>query len=270
MSNSSMPCLDSLDAVSQVIAWARQAGQIALRYSRDAVPRRKPDQSFLTQADLEIEDFLAERIRSTFPDHGLISEEGARDQNNRSAAYLWVVDPLDGTTAFVQGLTGWGISIGLLYQRQPCFGLFYMPTLDDMTCTIDSNGVSRNGSSLHQTVRSDWGPKGFLAINASAHHDFQIDVQRTRTLGSVGANLVYTARGAAAAAFIPKARLWDLVAGAAIVTRAGGELRYLSGRAIDYMALLDGRLAPEPVIAGHPNLLAELPSLIRPRLHSGF
>jgi myo-inositol-1(or 4)-monophosphatase len=267
MCYSSVPCSDALDPakVDQVIVWARQVGQIALRYSQDVVPRRKPDQSFLTQADLEIEDFLAERIRSTFPDHGLISEEGTRGQNNRSAAYLWVVDPLDGTTAFVQGLTGWGISIGLLHRGRPCFGLFYMPLLDDMTYTTGSDGICRNGLSLHQTVRSDWGPKGFLAVNASAHRDFQIDVHRTRTMGSVSANLVYTARGAATAAFVPKARLWDLVAGAAILSGAGGELRYLSGKRIDYGQLLDGRLAPEPIVGGHPDLLVGLRNRIQPR-----
>ena len=267
MPNSNIPCLDSLDIVNvnQVIAWARQAGRIALHYSQNVIPQCKSDQSFMTRADVEIEEFLTDRIQSAFPEHGLIGEEGARGKNNASASYLWILDPLDGTTAFVQGLTGWGISIGLLHQGQPCFGLFYIPLLDDMTCTIGSNGIRQNGLSLHQTVRSDWGPKGFLAVNASAHRDFQINVHRTRTMGSVGANLVYTARGAAGAAFIPKARLWDLVAGAAIVTRAGGELRYLSGRSIDYMSLLDGRLAPEPIIAGHPHLLDELQNLIRPR-----
>lgn len=250
--------------MEQVVIWARQAGRMTLHYFDKVVFQYKSDQSFITRADLEIEDFLSDRIQSTFPDHGLVGEEGVRSNENQSTPYVWIIDPLDGTTAFVQGLTGWGISIGLLYQGQPCFGLFYMPLLDDMTCTIGSNGICQNEFNLHQTVRSDWGPKGFLAVNASAHCDFQIYVQRTRTMGSVGANLVYTARGAAAAAFIPKARLWDLVAGAAIVTKAGGELRYLSGKSVDYMKLLDGRLAPEPVIAGHPNLLAELPSLISP------
>ena len=64
---------------------------------------------------------------------------------------------------------------------------------------------------------------------------------------------------------IPKARVWDLVAGAAILAEAGGELRYLSGDRIDYLELVDGRLAREAVIAGHPDLLDELSSLIRPR-----
>jgi myo-inositol-1(or 4)-monophosphatase len=265
-----MPCsnllsVHALDAPDRLVEWARQAGQIALRYFNNVDPQYKPDQSFLTQADLEIEHFLTERIRATYQGYDLISEEGTRVEDGCPVSDVWAIDPLDGTTAFVQGLPGWGISIGLLHSGQPCFGLFYMPLLDDMIYTHENAGICRGRRNLHQAVRADWGQKGFLAISASAHHDFQINVRRTRALGSVGASLVYTARGSADAAFIPKARLWDLVAGAAILTRAGGELRYLSGRTIDYLQLLDGRLAPEPIIAGHPQLLAELPSLIRPR-----
>jgi fructose-1,6-bisphosphatase/inositol monophosphatase family enzyme len=78
----------------------------------------------------------------------------------------------------------------------------------------------------------------------------------------VGANLVYTARGSAVGAFLTKVRLWDLVAGAAILSRAGGELRYLSGQEIDYLQLLDGNLTPEPIIAGHPLMLEQLQQAI--------
>jgi fructose-1,6-bisphosphatase/inositol monophosphatase family enzyme len=80
--------------------------------------------------------------------------------------------------------------------------------------------------------------------------------------------LVYTARGIAAGAFIPQAYLWDLVAGVAILNRAGGEVRYLSGKMVDYQVLLDGRLTPEPIIACHPNLQAELRAAIRSRQSS--
>ena len=255
-----------LDVSDQLTDWARQAGQIALHHFKNVTFQSKPDHSFFTQADLEIERFLTDRIRTVYHNHGLISEEGTRIDDDDPTSDVWVIDPLDGTTAFVQGLPGWGISIGLLHEGQPCFGLFYMPLLDDMVYTNGCADVCHSGSNPRQIVRADWGRKGFLAVNASAHHDFRINVRRTRALGSVGANLVYTARGTAAAAFIPKARLWDLVAGAAILSRAGGELCYLSGRKINYLELLDGRLVPEPIIAGHPHFLAELPSLIRPRL----
>jgi fructose-1,6-bisphosphatase/inositol monophosphatase family enzyme len=147
--------------------------------------------------------------------------------------------------------------VGLLHDDRPCFGLFYMPLLDDMTCTAYPQ--ARSG------LRSEWGPRGFLAVSASSHRNFNIDVTYCRALGSASAGLVYTARGSATAAFIPKVRLWDLVAGAAILHQAGGEMRYLSGAAIDYAALRDGQLAPESVIAGHPCLLDGLQQAIQRR-----
>lgn len=253
----------SKDTIDQIIAWIRHAGQIALRYFDKVTPRYKPDQTFFTQADLEIERFLAEKIHSAFPDYGLIGEEGAKNGDSRSSPGLWTIDPLDGTTAFVQKLPGWGISLGLLDQGQPRFGVFYMPLLDDMTHTNGKNSAYNNGRRLHQTIQSNWEKKGFLAVNASAHRDFQINVQRIRALGSISASLVYTARGAATAAFIPRAYIWDLVAGAAILEKVGGEVRYLSGKKINYLQLLDGQLAPEPIVAGHPDLLNELKGLVR-------
>ncbi len=253
------------EAINQLILWARQAGEIALHYFRNINPQYKPNQSLLTQADLEIEYFLAERLRSVYPDFALIGEEASSDKPGHASPYAWVIDPIDGTTAFVQGLPGWGISLGLLHHGQPHFGLFYMPLLDDMTYTTHHNEVYCNGLPLSGTVRQNWGQKGFLAVNTAAHYDFQINIRRTRALGSVGANLIYTARGASVGAFIPKAYLWDLVAGAAILTQAGGELRYLSGRPVNYLGLLDGRLAPEPIIASHPTLQAELQAAIRPQ-----
>ncbi len=262
-SDSTLP--HSPDTLNQVITWARQAGQIAMRYFKNINPQYKPDRTFLTEADLEVEQFLAERIQAAYPGHTVIGEEGARDKNAQLSPDVWAIDPIDGTTAFVQGLPGWGISIGLLRQGRPDFGLFYMPLLDDMTYASGQGEVYCNERSLNGAVRRDWEQKGFLAVNSTAHYDFQINIKRIRAMGSIGANLVYTAQGAAAAAFTARARLWDLVAGAAILTGVGGELRYLSGKPVDYLELLDGRLTPEPIIAGHPQVLAQLPAAIRPR-----
>ncbi|MBN1891026.1 MAG: inositol monophosphatase [Thermoflexales bacterium] len=252
--------------IQQVADWVRQAGQIAMGYFGRVTPLYKADHSFLTQADLEIESFLVERLEAAFPAYGMVSEERAPEGARPLAREYWILDPLDGTTTFVQGLPGWGISLGLLCEGQPCLGMFYMPLLGDLTYTNDANSLYGSGERcLGLAVRHRWGDKSFLAINASAHRDYAIEFRRTRAMGSVGANLVYTARGAAAGAFVSKARVWDLVAGAAILARSGGELRYLSGKKVEYLPLLDGRAAPEPIIAGHPNLLDELQQLIQPR-----
>lgn len=254
----------SPQAVNEVVAWAKQAGQIALNYFQHVTPQRKPDNTFLTEADLEIEQFLVERLRSAFPEHGLIGEEGAHEEAG-AADYVWAIDPIDGTTVFVQGLPGWGISMGLLQAGQPRFGLFYVPLLDDLTYTKAQNEVYWNDQQLVDSLRRDWQNKGFLALTSTSHADFKIDVRYTRTLGSIGVGLVYAARGAATAVFSSDASLWDIAAGAAILAPLGGELRYLSGKTIDYATLLDGRRTPEPLIAGHPTVLNELQRLIRPK-----
>lgn len=249
---------------NQVIGWAKEGGEIALRYfNQIETIHYKADDSFVTQADLEIEKLLAAKIRAAFPDDGLVGEEGNRSQTDQER--LWAIDPIDGTTSFVQGIPGWGSCIGLLDKGRPVFGLFYMPLLDDATYTEGSEGVYCNRRDIRGAVRTGWENKGFLAVTARSHHNFEIKVRYTRTMGSAGSGLIYTARGSATAAFVPEAHLWDLVAGAAIINRAGGELRYLSGRPIDYLELLDGRLAPEPIIAGHPRILDELAPRIQPR-----
>ncbi len=258
MINSDPPLLNTPDPIDEIVALARQAGKIALRYFQKVNPVFKQDKTFVTKVDLEIEHFLVHKIKAVYPSHNIIGEEGIQNTNDSLSPHTWAIDPIDGTTAFVQGLPGWGVSIGLLHQGHPVFGLFYMPLLNDLTYTTHQGQVYCDGRLLRHSVRQDWGERSFLAINATDHYYFQIKTLHTRALGSIGANLVYTARGTAAATFIPKAHLWDLVAGAAILIRAGGELRYLSGRLIDYLELLDGRLVPEPIIAAHPDLQATL------------
>ncbi len=258
----SPPPLNHPDEIDQIVTLARQAGDISLRYFQKVNPKFKQDKTFVTQVDLEIEQFLVRKIRSIYPAHNIIGEEKTNQTDNNLSTPTWVIDPIDGTTAFVQGLPGWGISIGLLDHGQPSFGLFYMPLLDDVTYTTGQGYIFGGGRIWHQSVRENWGQKGFLAVNASVHCDYHIHTQRTRALGSIGANLIYTARGTAVGAFIPKAYIWDLVPGAAIINKLGGELRYLNGEPINYMDLLRAEMIPSPIIAAHPNMQPRLREVI--------
>ena len=256
----------SLD-IPQVRDWAFQAGKIALRYFDEVKSSKHSlETGPAGQADMEIEQYLIEQIRQVYPEHALIGEEGGPSEAASSKSTIWTIDPLDGTTVFNQGMVEWGIALGVLHQGQPAFGLFYMPATQEMFYTAGPETIGDTyGQPLRLVLRAEWGYKGFLATTASAHALFDINVRRTRAPGSVGVNLVYTARGTAAAAFLPKPCLWDIVPGAAILDRVGGVLRYLSGAPVDYLALLDGRSTPEPVLAGNPTLLAELQQKISPR-----
>jgi myo-inositol-1(or 4)-monophosphatase len=260
-----MSPLHNSELVDLIIRWLREAGQIALQLFENVGHVYKADRTLVTQADIEIEALLTERIEQTFPTHGLIAEESAGARVIKLSDIIWVIDPLDGTTAFSQGLPGWGTAIGILAEGEPIAGFYYMPLLNDLTYTTAQGEVYCNGRCLTATMHTDWGQKGYLALTAKAHTDFQIDIALTRALGSNGTSLIYTARGSATAAFLPKAYVWDLVAGAAIMNKLGGELRYLDGAAVNYWALLDGRLAPQPIVAGHPHVLKSLPNLIKLR-----
>ncbi len=248
--------------ISQVEAWIRTAGQMALQdFKSGKTVRDKSDDTLLTETDGKLEAYLTAVIHQTYPTHGFIAEEGTVQQSQSN--YLWAIDPLDGTTVFVKGLPGWGISLALFHNESPIFGMQYMPLLDDLSYAT-TEGAFCNGEPLVNSVAKDWRHNGFVAVTASAHQDFDIGVPRMRALGSISASLVYAARGTATAVFIPRAYLWDLAAGALMVQQAGGELRYLSGQPVILADLRDGQLNPEPIIAGHPQIVDELMTVIRP------
>lgn len=87
----------------------------------------KADGSLVTQSDQWADQEIRTRIADTFPDHGVISEEAEHIFPNTD--WCWVIDPLDGTTNFARGIPIWGISLGLLYQGTPVFGLIHLPPL---------------------------------------------------------------------------------------------------------------------------------------------
>ena len=108
---------------------AQEAGRIALRHFRQPldVANKLADGGFdpVTIADREIESFLVGRIRARFPDHGIVGEEhGALDGDSR---YSWIIDPIDGTRAFISGVPAWGILLGLRDAGRCIGGLMHQP-----------------------------------------------------------------------------------------------------------------------------------------------
>lgn len=105
------------------------AGKIALRYFRQdlAVDNKLRDGRFdpVTRADREIETFLRDRLRQAFPTYGVIGEEGGTTQG--TSDLNWIVDPIDGTKAFISGLPTWGMLLGLMQGTEPLAGLMYQP-----------------------------------------------------------------------------------------------------------------------------------------------
>lgn len=251
--------------IEQIMAWARESGVIALRHYRTGEARRKPDRSFVTAADEAIERLLRGYIMAAYPQHGIVGEEGRN--HNAAAEYVWAIDPIDGTGAFVSGLPIWGISIGLLRRGEPVLGCFYMPVLDEMY-TAPLDGPARfNGqpiTALHENLLDS---EAYICVPSNAHRRYAIDYPgKTRSFGSMAAYVIYVARGSAVGALIGTPKVWDIAAALAILRRAGGDARLLrSGERLDLQPMLGGKPAPGPVIVGSAPALAMLRERIRIR-----
>jgi myo-inositol-1(or 4)-monophosphatase len=126
MTASNMEITETLDFCRKLLV---EAGTIAIRYFRQdvAVDNKLSDGRYdpVTRADREVEAFLRERLRQAFPAHGVIGEEGGVTQG--ASELNWVIDPIDGTKAFISGLPTWGMLLGLMRGRQVVAGLMYQP-----------------------------------------------------------------------------------------------------------------------------------------------
>src|SRR3989338_779233 len=111
-----------------------EAGQIAIKfYDRGnvTVATKSYERDFVTEADIAVNDFLVDAIRKEYPDHQITSEE-LEEPINKGAPYEWVIDPIDGTSNFVDGIPLWGVIIALIQDWLQRLGGFYPPYCRDL------------------------------------------------------------------------------------------------------------------------------------------
>ncbi|HEY2773946.1 MAG TPA: inositol monophosphatase family protein [Candidatus Binatia bacterium] len=138
--------LESYAAVARKLA--ETAGAVSLRYFRNEfVTETKPDQTPVTIADRECERLMREQIRKACPDHGIIGEEEGSDRPD--ASYVWVLDPIDGTKAFVSGRPLFGSLIALCREGTPVVGIIHCPAVDDCWVGIENRPTTHNDMPCH-------------------------------------------------------------------------------------------------------------------------
>ena len=120
------------------------AGRRTLAYFQTRVqPDTKPDNTPVTVADREAEAVLRARIGRAFPSHGILGEEGG--ETIAAAPYRWILDPIDGTKAFVAGVPLYSVLVGVEVHGAPAVGVLYLPALGEMIAAADGIGCAWNG-----------------------------------------------------------------------------------------------------------------------------
>jgi myo-inositol-1(or 4)-monophosphatase len=128
---------------------AQQAGALAMRYFGAPMDiRDKSPNNPVSEADLAVDALLTNLLRTARPDYGWLSEETVDDQSRLSATKVWVVDPIDGTRAFIKAKPHFTVCIGLLDQGKPVIGVVFNPATGEMFEASLGGGARLNGISI--------------------------------------------------------------------------------------------------------------------------
>ena len=229
---------------------------------------RKADDSLVTQADTWADREIREAIATTFPTHGVLTEETEHLLPKND--WCWVVDPIDGTTNFTRGIPIWGISLGLLYQGTPVFGFVYLPQLQQTfhgywygnSGLTGPSGAFLNSQPIH--VSPDFPSKNHL-FNLCAR---SIDILKqpfpckVRMIGVASYNLLLVAAGASLGGVEATPKIWDIAAAWVILQAAGGVFVHLEPESVFPLEVnQDYGLRPFPCLASSSD---ELVSLFKP------
>jgi myo-inositol-1(or 4)-monophosphatase len=186
----------------------------------------------VTEADLVIDQIMKEELLQD--GEGWLSEETADDTDRLEHSRVWIVDPVDGTREFVDGIPEWCVSIGLIVDGSPVAGGILAPAADDLILGAVGHGVTLNGLSAGTTDTDDIRGALVLASRSEVKRGewerFYKSPISIRNMGSVAYKLGLVAAGLADATWtlVPKNE-WDVAGGAALVVAGGGEVRFLDG-----------------------------------------
>ncbi|MFC7051801.1 3'(2'),5'-bisphosphate nucleotidase CysQ [Hansschlegelia quercus] len=221
------------DPLAEIV---REAGAIALGYFKSGAERwTKADDSPVTEADIAVDRFLAARLPELAPGAGWLSEETADTTERLDKRLTWVVDPIDGTRAFIEGAPEWVVSVALVEDGQPVVGMVFDPCNDIAFIATRGGGAFRNGVRMATPNPAELsgakvgGPQALLGPLKS------YGVQKGRWHYALANRLVKVAAGDLDAALArPNAHDWDIAAAHLILEEAGAKLTGFDGAAPTY------------------------------------
>ncbi len=234
-----MPGIDRAALAGWLPAVMREAGALALRTFRDGALRSwlKEKASPVSEADIAVNEFLHRHLRAELPQAGWLSEETEDAAARMQEAAIWIVDPIDGTRAYIEGRTDWSIAVALVEGGRPTVGALYAPATDEMFVAAAGAGAALNGERL-QTNGGETldgarvaGPRGTLARLS----ELQPKIVAEPKIHSLALRFARVAQGVLDAAFAARdSHDWDLAAADLLVHEAGGALTDFAGRVLTY------------------------------------
>ena len=266
---------------------ARRAGKIILQASNsvgslDAENIKKLDvqeksaNDWVTEIDKKAEEIIFSTLRDAFPDHGFLGEEsGLIEGNGEGKDYLWIVDPIDGTTNFIRGIPHYAVSIGLKYKGQLEVSVVFDPIKNEEFTAMKGMGARLNDKRIRvsplKTLDGALLGTGFPFLDRQQTHrdnylamlnDLTLNTAGVRRLGVASLDLAYVAAGRLDGFWEYGLMEWDMAGGALLITEAGGMIGEFSG---GHNYLKSGN-----VVCGNPKIFKAILQKIRPHLEGSL
>lgn len=218
---------------------ARDAGNLLKeKFNSKHEVHYKGEINLVTEADKMSEDLIIAAINSSFPDHGILSEESPAQ--NSQAKLRWIIDPLDGTTNYAHGYPVFCVSIALENEGVIVLGVIYDPLREDMFVAVRGSGAYLNGKKLKvsptATLSRSLLATGFpYDIRMSKDNNLNyfnlmaVEAQAIRRAGAAALDIAYLAAGRFDGFWELKLMPWDVAAGCLMVEESGGVISDMSG-----------------------------------------
>ena len=249
---------------------ARRAGNIINRGARDLdllTVTAKGPKDFVSEIDHAAEAAIVETLLTPYPDHAILAEEGTNKGHNPDSDYVWIIDPLDGTTNFLHGFPQYCVSIALAHKNVVQQGVIYDPVRNDLFTATRGRGAYLNDRRIRVSRRAHLREcligTGF-PFRDGTYLDTYLAMMKAmithtaglRRPGAAALDLAYVAAGFYDGFWEVGLNPWDVAAGSLLVLEAGGLIGDLSGDG-DY--LYGGQ-----VIAGNPKIFAQMVTTLAP------
>ncbi len=252
---------------------ARRAGNLIHRAADNIdhlTVTKKSNADYVSEVDKAAERTIIQTILDVYPSHAILAEEsGAQGESE----YLWIIDPLDGTTNFLHGFPQYAVSIALQHNGVLTQAVIYDPTKNDLFTASRGRGAFLNDRRIRVSKRAELADSligtGF-PYSKFDHLDAYMDILRDmmkktaglRRPGSASLDLAYTAAGRYDGFFETGLKPWDIAAGCLLITEAGGMVSDLQGN--------DSYLKSGHLCAGNPKIFAQMLQVIAPHLTIGL
>jgi myo-inositol-1(or 4)-monophosphatase len=217
----------------------REAGALALKYFRTDVESwdKSPDNP-VSEADLAVDKLLRDKLMAARPTYGWLSEETADTPDRRTKSHVWIVDPIDGTRAFLRGTPQFAVSAALVVNEHPVLGAVFNPAQDEMFEAIRGGGARLNGAPINVSPCTDPTTARLLASKRTFRtHNWPevVDGAEFHFVNSMAYRMAVVANGRFDATITTTNKCeWDIAAAHLIIEEAGGAVTNVDGTPITY------------------------------------